>query len=562
MGLLDPVPPPYDVADWLEQPIGPKSQAVCRAWALQGYGTPPAIFVAYAVKVALYIGLWLLFCAFSPGLGGPAEVASWWLEPAAFQKAIVASMLFEVMGLGCGSGPLTGRYWPPIGGLLHFLRPGTTKLPFFFGAPLIGGSRRTALDALLYLALLVALVRVGIAAELEASLFYPVALLVPVLGLLDKTIFLAARAEHYWVTIVVFAVTADWLPGAKVIQAALWFWAGVSKLNHHFPSVVCVMTSNSPVLRFEALRRRMYVNYPDDLTPSRVAVVTGHVGTFLELGVPVVLVLGSGGTITLVGLVMMVMLHAFITSNVPMGVPIEWNVLVVYAAFFLFGTHAEVSVLGLVSTPILAAFVLTFALVLPLVGNLWPERVSFLLSMRYYAGNWPYSVWLFRGRAYEKLGRLRKSSAFVYDQLDRFYDLTTSKGLVGKVIAFRLMHLAGRALTELVPKAVDDTRDYEWLDGELVAGLALGWNFGDGHLHDERLLAALQAQCAFEAGELRCIFVESQPLFRSSLAYRIVDAATGELERGEVPIDVLRCRQPWAFSERDTATSSPTAPRA
>ncbi len=552
MGLLDPVPPPYDVEAWLEQPIRPKSQAVCRAWALQGYGTPPAIFVAYVLKVALYVGLWLLFCSFTPELGGPTTVATWWLKPVAFQKAIVASMLFEVLGLGCGSGPLTGRYFPPFGGLLHFLRPGTTKLPLFVGAPLIGGTRRTAIDALLYLGLLVALVRVGVASQLDPSLFYPIALLVPVLGLLDKTIFLAARSEHYWVTIVVFAVASDWLPGAKVIQAALWSWAGVSKLNHHFPSVVCVMTSNSPALRFEALRRRMYVDYPNDLTPSRLAVVMSHMGTALELGVPIVLVLGSGGTITKVGLVMMLMLHGYITSNVPMGVPIEWNVMVVYAAFFLFGAEADVALSGLFATPALAAFVLTFAVVLPLAGNLWPERISFLLSMRYYAGNWPYSVWLFRGSAYEKLDRLKKSSPFVYDQLASFYDPTTTKGIVGKVIAFRLMHLAGRALTELVPRAVDDPRDYEWLDGELVAGLALGWNFGDGHLHDERLLKAIQEQCAFEPGELRCIFVESQPLFRSTLAYRIADAATGELARGEVSVADLRRRQPWAFAQKSS----------
>ena len=86
----------------------------------------------------------------------------------------------------------------------------------------------------------------------------------------------------------------------------------------------------------------------------------------------------------------------------------------------------------------------------------------------------------------------------------------------------------------------------EYLDGELIAGMALGWNFGDGHLHDERLLSAIQAQCGFEEGELRCVFVESQPLGRGRLAYRIVDAKTGELERGALDVAELRTRQPWA----------------
>ena len=45
--------------------------------------------------------------------------------------------------------------------------------------------------------------------------------------------------------------------------------------------------------------------------------------------------------------------------------------------------------------------------VLPLAGNLFPRWISFLVAMRYYAGNWPYGVWLFRGESYRKLARLR-----------------------------------------------------------------------------------------------------------------------------------------------------------
>ena len=167
------------------------------------------------------------------------------------------------------------------------------------------------------------------------------------------------------------------------------------------------------------------------------------------------------------------------------------------------------------------------------------------MAMRYYAGNWAYSIWLFKGETYRKLARLTTSSPWVYDQLARFYDKRTAVGLVGKVMGFRLMHLHGRALPILVPKAVDRFEDYEWMDGEIVAGLALGWNFGEGHLHQEQLLESIQAQCGFEAGELRCIFVESQPMGGSTLAYRIVDAKTGEMERGELPIAELRSRQPW-----------------
>jgi hypothetical protein len=165
--------------------------------------------------------------------------------------------------------------------------------------------------------------------------------------------------------------------------------------------------------------------------------------------------------------------------------------------------------------------------------------------MSYYAGNWAYSILLFRGESHKKLERLTMSSRWVYDQLARFYDRPTAVGLLGKVMGFRLMHLHGRALPILVPKAVERLEEYEWMDGEIVAGLVLGWNFGEGHLHDEQLLASVQGQCGFEEGELRCIFVEAQPLARSTLSYRIVDGKSGPIEKGDLSIAELLSRQPW-----------------
>jgi transmembrane protein DUF3556 len=544
MGLLDPIPPPYDPLEWVKKPFAERARMVCQAWALQGYGTPLGAYAAYGVKVALYIGAWALFCTSTPGftLG---SIGQWWLSPIAFQKAILWSMLFEGLGLGCGSGPLTGRYFPPVGGFLYFLRPGTTKLPVFEGAPLLGGLRRTALDAALYLGLVVAFVAALVAPRIETVHLVLIAVLVPILGISDRTIFLALRAEHYWVTVLCFLFAGNWIAGAKAVQLALWFWAGFSKLNHHFPAVVCVMTSNSPMTRFGPLRRLMYRGYPDDLRPSRLAAWMGHAGTALEMAVPVVLMLSPGGWSLKLGIVMMLMLHGYITSNVPMGVPIEWNFMVVYGGFALFWAHPEVSILDLGSVP-LAIFLGVVLVGLPLFGNLFPRTLSFLLAMRYYAGNWAYGVWLFRGESYRKLGKLTTSAPWVYDQLARFYDRKTAVGLFGKVMAFRLMHLHGRALPLLIPKAVERLEDYEWIDGEVVAGLALGWNFGDGHLHREQLLRSIQAQCGFEEGELRCIFVEAQPLGRSSMHYRIHDAKTGLMEEGSLEVHEMRSRQPWA----------------
>ncbi len=539
MGLLDPKPPPYDALEWQKGSFEERGRQSCEAWALDGYGSPLGIYVVYLLKIALYILGWAWFCSF--GVGAISDLATWWLSPLAFQKAILWSLLFEICGLGCGSGPLTARYLPPFGGALYFARPGTTKLPLLG----IGGDTRSLLDVALYLTLLACLVRALISPQLGLSELLPIVILVPVLGLLDKTLFLAARAEHFWVMTVCFAFCPQWIAGAKAVQLALWFWAGVSKLNHHFPTVVCVMTSNGPLTRFAWLRKAMYRSYPADLRPSKLATAMSHMGTALELGVPIAFLLTPLGVPPVVAMGLMLMLHGYITSNVPMGVPLEWNVIVVYGAFSLFWAHPDVSLLQ-ISPPPVAVFLCVMLLAVPLAGNLFPARISFLLAMRYYAGNWAWSVWLLKGDSHKKLEKLTKSSPWVLDQLRRLYDEKTTLGLFSKVMSFRLMHLHGRALPLLVPKAVDRLEDYTWVEGEVMAGMALGWNFGEGHLHHEQLLKAIQRQCGFEPGECRCMFVESQPLFGRTIAYRIVDAATGLIEQGELPVDELRTRQAWA----------------
>jgi hypothetical protein len=215
----------------------------------------------------------------------------------------------------------------------------------------------------------------------------------------------------------------------------------------------------------------------------------------------------------------------------------------VYGGIFLFWKHADVSV-AQVTLPV-AILLAVMCVAVPLLGNFFPSRVSFLLAMRYYAGNWPFSIWLFRKGSHERLERLTKSSAWIYDQVARLYDPSTCVAMIGRVMGFRLMHLHGRLLAKLVPKAVEHFDEYDWIDGEMVAGMVLGWNFGDGHLHGEQLLRSVQKQCSFEPGELRCVIVEAQPKGRTTLHYRILDAKAGLMVDGQADVRELFERQPW-----------------
>jgi hypothetical protein len=444
---------------------------------------------------------------------------------------------------------MNGRFWPPFGGFLHFLRPGTTKLPLFPGIPVLGGIRRGWLDVALYAANQLLLLRVLLAPQVTPELLLPSVFLIPLLGVTDKTLFLAARGEHYWVALVCLALASEgglWLSACKLVWLFIWFWAATSKLNHHFPSVIMVMMNNGPFFP-RWLKKRLFVSYPDDLRPSKLAAAMAHAGTFTEYAIPTVLLLSSDPTVTALMLLVMCGFHGFIALNNPSGMPIEWNILMIYGGIFLFGFHPEAQVSALFSAqPLLAAFLLFCLVAVPLYGNFVPRRVSFLLAMRYYAGNWAYNVWLFRKGSAHKLRKLVKASGTMREQLERLLgDAQAVEAALALVPASRFMHIEGRVLLEALPRAVDDIDAYEWMDGEVVAGMVLGWNFGDGHLNGTQLLDAVQRQCGFEPGELRVVMVESQPLFARSMAWKIADAASGVLERGETEIARLLGCPPW-----------------
>ena len=88
--------------------------------------------------------------------------------------------------------------------------------------------------------------------------------------------------------------------------------------------------------------------------------------------------------------------------------------------------------------------------------------------------------------------------------------------------------------------------DYVIVDGERICSTAIGWNFGDGHMHNEQLIAAMQERCDFEPGEVRVVLLDAQPIQRQTQEYRLVDAATGEFERGYIRVSDMVTRQPWA----------------
>jgi hypothetical protein len=568
MGFLKQDTPQINFQEWSKGTRAEKIIPMARHWAEVGFGTPVVLHLFYVVKIGLYIlAAWLLALT-TEGLGGLAgftNVAHWYAEPIVFEKVVLYTMLFEVVGLGCGFGPLNNRFFPPMGSILYWLRPGTIRLPPWPNRiPLTKGDERTAVDALLYGALLVLLViaifsdgtgplpalgtAVGV---LPAWQIWAVLGVLAVLGLRDKVIFLAARGEVYASFTVAFLFAGygvDMILGAKLMCLVIWLGAATSKLNKHFPFVISTMMSNNPVFRPRFIKRAFFEHFPDDLRPGRPSRWLAHFSTAIEGLVPLVLFFSHGGWPTAIAAFVMLCFHFGILSSIPMGVPLEWNVFMMFSVLALFVGHASVG-LGDLTTPLP---ILLFAVVAGTVvtGNLLPRKVSFLPGMRYYAGNWDTTLWCIKPSADEKIARgIVAIASMPAAQLEKFYGSKEAAQIPMYMgYAFRAFNTHGRALFTLAHRAMAgyDEDDYVLTDGERLCSTAIGWNFGDGHFSNEQLVAALHKRCHFEPGEVRVVMLDAQPIHKQTQQYRLVDAATGEFERGYVRVADMVTRQPWA----------------
>jgi hypothetical protein len=559
VGFIAPTPPPVDIEEWKRKPLLERIKPLAQDWAVNGVGVPTAVYLLYIIKLVIFaVGGALIISATTSGLGGLGSLGSWWTEPIVFQKVVLWTMLWEFVGLGAGSMPLTFRFMPPIGGILYWLRPGTIRLPPFpERVPLTRGSKRTLLDVALYAGVLACgfylLLSNGDAVagfpagRLDTTAIGVLLGLLVLLGLRDKVYFLSARPELYGLLLFVFLFPiGNLFVASQLVLVCIWWGAAASKLNRHFPFVVAVMISNTPWNRSRAAKRRLYRNYPDDLRPSSRASFAAHLGTAMEFTLPLILLVSRGGTLCTIAVIGMIIFHVHITSTFPLAVPLEWNLFMIFALLFLFGHYGDVP-FSTLDEPVLIAAIVGVGVLIPILGNLRPDKISFLASMRYYAGNWATSQWLFRKDGAEaKLdAELVKPAHVVVEQLSKLYGRELAELLLTKGLAFRAMHTHGRALNGLLPRAVDDVESYSVREGELISGVAVGWNFGDGHFHNEQLLAAVQERCHFAEGELRIVTIESQPAHEQRQHYRIYDAASGLIEEGYVQVKDMVDRQPW-----------------
>ncbi|MHC3000861.1 DUF3556 domain-containing protein [Gordonia sp. GN26] len=569
MGLTQPDFPQVDPETFLQRPFFDRIRTLGAHWADYGFGTPKMVHIIYLAKVfVFYVGVGITIATLTSGLN-PLHVTEWWNQPIVYQKAILWTVLVEILGIGGSWGPLAGHFKPMTGGLLYWLRPKTIRLPPWPDkVPFTKGDSRSPFDVAIYALILtnlvVAIALPGVTSNsldaamadnqglVNPTLMYPLIALIVVMGLRDKVIFLAGRSEQYLPAMIFFGILpfVDMILALKLLIVTVWVGAGISKMGHHFSMVIPPMLSNTPWLPSKTVKRSHYRNFPEDMRPSKLAGGVGHVlGTIVEIVTPLVLLFSTNKTLTVAAVVLMVCFHLFILSTFPLAVPLEWNMLFAYASVFLFlGFPAwDGYALTDTSTPWGLVLIVAALCFFPVLGNLRPDLVSFLPSMRQYAGNWASATWAFAPGAEEKLDKhVVRPAKNTRTQLLESYPPEVADVVMHQLLAWRSLHSQGRALYSLMMRHLgSDIDTYTLREAEFSCNSLVAFNFGDGHLHDEKLIAALQRRCNFAPGEFTVAWIESQPIHKGTQSYKVIDAALGVIETGTYRVVDAINEQPW-----------------
>jgi hypothetical protein len=195
----------------------------------------------------------------------------------------------------------------------------------------------------------------------------------------------------------------------------------------------------------------------------------------------------------------------------------------------------------------LLALTLAGALFFPVLGNLRPDLVSFLPSLRQYAGNWATATWWFAPGAEAKLNEhIVKPALMQKDQLSAIYGEEAAEVVMQQLLGWRSLHSQARGLNSVAMTQLgDDIDDYTPREAEFSCNAITGFNFGDGHLHNQVMLEAVQKRCKYKPGEFIVVWVESEPILNGRQQYWVWDAGVGIVERGSWSVKEAVEQQPW-----------------
>ena len=424
-GILNVTEFPVKEEDWKTLTFRERVK-ICNEKFLRDNGIlpVPAFIATYACIGGLWWAGFLLFM----------DPAQSFFSDLNMKRFMLYNTLHSILGFGATSSFLGQRFKLAVGGTgLHFLWPGTICSPLFPSlvsklCPVPG--RRSLLAVLCFVAYAGSLLY-----ELqmeEPKAWRPVALLA-LCSVFDYNIFSASRGEHYGYFLVCM-MFPDWLHGWQCVQLALWSWAGVGKIGPWFQPVIPFITKDSAytwLLPKQTMCKLLVKDYPNDLNPSQLATILAYAGATLEVLFPLCCST-SVYFLRHLGAFGMVCYHCFIGVCMPFASVFEWNYTCMILSYFLFIQHE----FAFPSSPALQAFLVLVLVVIPIVGQLNPCLVPFLLAYRPYMGNWRFSWYIVHKKGLSKHEKLKctedpfvwKNGVWLYEWF-AFFGLPTQQSI-------------------------------------------------------------------------------------------------------------------------------------
>merc|ERR1719238_1068254 len=301
------------------------------------------------------------------------------------------------------------------------------------------------------------------------------------------------------------------------------------------------------------------------MNPGSISNFVAICGSSLEIIFPGMCCL-SDPTWKICGTLGMCLYHGFIINTLPFASVFEWNYFCIIMAIFLF--YPSVNTFAWPTSTPLVCFLCLVSFIVPLLGNIFPNVIPFLVAYRPYMGNWRFNFYVCHKSGLEKHKNLKTwENPWTEENGKWFYGKLGSIGKQGYdameqwpyIIGSSLMYVPGyRSFISIMEKLVEDNdwdiNDVLWSFSEPYQNQVFGWSLGTGWIAArECVRQAYNEICKFDEKEM--YFIQFEPV--SSFAcgnygvkYRCYDVTKGPREaqyHGKIPYSELSSGQPMEF---------------
>jgi hypothetical protein len=509
------------------------------------------LFRAYLL-IGLYwfIGFYVIAWATGPLLNNlTGKGGEWYLLGDLFslgniKRFILYNVFHGVTGFGATCGPLGAKDKLGHGAMMyHCTTRGTLASPLFPAVVRIfqkTPAKRGPLGVAAYVCYCLALVW-GIIFPTFISM-YIINATYFVACIFDFNIFFASRGEHYGYHMFCL-MFPDWLAGCQWSQAMMWIMCGFSKLGPWFKYVIQVLVQDGAWTPFvnPLFMSRLFRKDHDggDYNPSLFARLLSHCGCLGEWVFPLCCMAVPGTIVNQVGVFGMILYHAIIWLTLPAASVFEWQYYTQIMTYLLYGTAAyNFNVLnhcihdfgigfgmGIPYSPTLRVFLVIVLIVIPVIGQINPKLVPFMMAFRQYAGNWRTGWWIVSKEAKTKIEKLVTYNSIYRDQGFE-YGLAASFMVVPQF----------RGIFSVMEKFFEDSgsspNDFDFIFSFFMENAIFGWGIGLGWMWNrECFREAVVEICGLEPGD--CYVLQMEPVSSlppHTLNYRLMDVAKGPLD--------------------------------